>query len=81
MRVFGRVVKGQPPKIGEWVSTDDHYPPCGEWVLGWWDAGDLEACCVQCRGAGKREEDWWWETRGGDTAAPAAWAPITEGKT
>ena len=79
MRCCGRELKGKPPKIGKWVSCDDHFPPTGQPVLGWWGGTDLEMVMVNCRGGGKREADWWWETRAGDTAAPAAWAEIDIG--
>jgi len=67
---------GVTPVFGKWVSTDDHSPPTGVWVLGHWGQCDIEACMVHCRGEGKQEDDWWWETRSGDTAAPAFWCPI-----
>lgn len=65
-----------PPAIGKWVSTKDHFPPVGVMVLGYWGGMDMEAVQCMCRGEGKREQDWWWETRSGDTAEPKAWAEI-----
>jgi hypothetical protein len=65
-----------PPKIGKWVSCDDHYPPTGQAVLGWWGGVDVEMCVCNCRNDGKREDDWWWETRCGDTATPLFWAEM-----
>lgn len=76
MRCNGRDIKRKPPKFGKWVDCEDHFPPVGQPVLGWFGGTDIETVMVNCRGSGKREDDWWWETRAGDTAEPAAWAEI-----
>jgi hypothetical protein len=65
-----------PPKIGKWTMTSDHSPATGVPVLGWWGGMDIEAVRCNCRREGKSEEDWWWETRSGDTSEPRAWAEI-----
>lgn len=71
-----RKLKVGPPPIGKWVSCDDHFPPTGVTVLGWFGGMDIEAVQCMCRNDGKREEDWWWQTRCGDTAQPRAWAEV-----
>jgi hypothetical protein len=61
------------PDLGEWRRTADEKPPTGVWVLGYWGQVDMETCC---REQNPLDDDEWWETRGGDTAAPACWRPI-----
>lgn len=61
------------PDLGEWRRTGEEKPPTGVWVLGYWGQVDMETCC---RSQNLLDGDEWWETRAGDTAAPAYWCPI-----
>ena len=72
MRCHGRELTDEAPRIGKWVDCDVELPPIGQPVLGWWGGLDVESVMRNSR----NDSESWWETRAGDTAQPAAWAPI-----